>query len=39
MTERYGIIKFSGKDQTVIGDDIQVGKKHPNLLFKRMIGQ
>ena len=23
-TERLGLIKFSGKEQTVVGDDIQV---------------
>jgi thioredoxin-dependent peroxiredoxin len=28
--ERFGIIKFSGKEATVIGDDIKVGQKAPD---------
>ncbi|MBN2147615.1 MAG: thiol peroxidase [Anaerolineales bacterium] len=27
--ERYGLIKFAGKDATVVGEDIQVGQKAP----------
>jgi thiol peroxidase len=29
-TERFGIIKFTGKEVTVIGDDIKVGQKAPD---------
>jgi thioredoxin-dependent peroxiredoxin len=28
-TERFGLIKFSGKEATIIGDDIIVGQKAP----------
>jgi len=28
-TERSGLIKFAGKEATVVGDDIQVGQKAP----------
>jgi thiol peroxidase len=30
--ERPGLIKFAGKDATVIGDDIQVGQKAPDFV-------
>ena len=29
-TERSGLIKFAGKEATVVGDDIQVGQKAPD---------
>ena len=29
-TERFGIIKFAGKEATIVGDDITVGQKAPD---------
>jgi thiol peroxidase len=34
-TERAGIIKFAGKEQTVVGDDIQVGQKAPEFTIQK----
>ena len=34
-TERTGLIKFSGKEQTVMGDDIQVGQKAPEFTIQK----
>jgi len=34
-TERFGMIKFAGKEQTVIGDDIQVGQKAPEFTIQK----
>jgi thiol peroxidase len=34
-TERFGLIKFAGKEQTVIGDDIQVGQKAPEFTIQK----
>ncbi len=28
-TERFGLIKFAGKEATIVGDDIKVGQKAP----------
>jgi len=36
VTERVGIIKFGGKEQTVIGDDIQVGQKAPEFTIQKI---
>ena len=33
--ERLGLIKFSGKEQTVIGDDIKVGQKAPEFTIQK----
>lgn len=33
--ERFGIIKFAGKEQTVIGADIQVGQKAPEFTAQK----
>ncbi len=33
--ERFGIIKFAGKDQTVVGDDIKVGQKAPDFVIQK----
>lgn len=30
MKERFGLIKFAGRDATVLGEDIQVGQKAPD---------
>jgi thioredoxin-dependent peroxiredoxin len=35
VAERKGIIKFSGMEQTVVGDDIQVGQKAPNFTIQK----
>jgi thiol peroxidase len=35
VTERKGIIKFSGMEQTIVGDDIQVGQKAPNFTIQK----
>jgi thiol peroxidase len=29
-TERFGLIKFAGKEATIVGDDIKVGQKAPD---------
>lgn len=34
-TERPGIIKFAGKEQTVIGDDLKVGQKAPEFTIQK----
>ena len=34
-TERKGLIKYSGQEQTVVGDDIQVGQKAPNFTIQK----
>jgi thiol peroxidase len=34
-TERFGLIKFSGREQTVIGDDIKVGQKAPEFTVQK----
>jgi len=34
-TKRFGIIKFAGKEQTVIGDDLQVGQKAPEFTVQK----
>jgi thioredoxin-dependent peroxiredoxin len=34
-TERFGLIKFSGKEQTVVGDDIRVGQKAPEFTIQK----
>jgi thiol peroxidase len=34
-TKRFGIIKYAGKEQTVIGDDIQVGQKAPDFTIQK----
>jgi thiol peroxidase len=34
-TERFGIISFKGVDQTVVGDDIQVGQKAPDFIIQK----
>lgn len=34
-TERSGLIKFSGKEQTVVGDDIKVGQKAPEFTIQK----
>ncbi len=34
-TERHGLIKLSGKDATVIGDDIKVGDKAPDFTVQK----
>ena len=34
-TERAGIIKFAGKEQTVIGNDIRVGQKAPEFVVQK----
>jgi hypothetical protein len=31
-TERFGLIKFAGKEQTVIGGDFAVGQKAPEYI-------
>jgi thiol peroxidase len=35
VAERKGIIKYSGMEQTVVGDDIQVGQKAPNFTIQK----
>jgi thiol peroxidase len=34
-TERFGIIKFSGKDVTVIGEEIKIGQKAPEFTIQK----
>ena len=34
-TERFGLIKFSGKEQTVVGDEIKVGQKAPEFTIQK----
>ncbi len=34
-TKRPGLIKYAGVEQTVIGDDIQVGQKAPDFLIQK----
>jgi len=34
-TKRFGIIKFAGKEQTVIGDDLQAGQKAPEFTVQK----
>jgi thiol peroxidase len=34
-TERVGLLKFAGKDQTVVGDDLQVGQKAPEFTIQQ----
>jgi thiol peroxidase len=34
-TERLGLIKFGGREQTVVGDDIQVGQKAPEFNIQK----
>jgi thiol peroxidase len=34
-SERFGVIKFAGKDQTVVGDDIQVGQQAPDFTIQK----
>jgi thioredoxin-dependent peroxiredoxin len=34
-TERLGLIKFAGKEQTVVGDDIKVGRKAPDFFIQK----
>ncbi len=34
-TERFGIIKFAGKEQTVVGADLQVGQKAPEFTVQK----
>jgi thioredoxin-dependent peroxiredoxin len=33
--ERFGIIKFSGREQTVVGDEIKVGQKAPEFTIQK----
>jgi thiol peroxidase len=33
--ERLGLIAFSGKEQTVVGDDIKVGQKAPDFIIQK----
>jgi thiol peroxidase len=35
VAERKGIIKYSGMEQTVVGEDIQVGQKAPNFTIQK----
>lgn len=35
VVERKGVIKFAGMEQTVVGDDIQVGQKAPNFTIQK----
>lgn len=35
ITERFGLIKFAGKEQTVIGVDLQVGQKAPEFTIQK----
>jgi len=34
-TERFGLIKFSGREQTVVGDDLKVGQKAPDFMIQK----
>ena len=34
-TKRSGLIKYAGQEQTVIGDDIQVGQKAPEFVIQK----
>jgi thioredoxin-dependent peroxiredoxin len=33
--ERFGLIKFAGKEQTVVGEDIRVGQKAPDFFVQK----
>jgi thioredoxin-dependent peroxiredoxin len=33
--ERFGLIKFAGKEQTVVGNDIKVGQKAPDFIIQK----
>ena len=33
--ERLGLIKFGGKEQTVVGDDIKIGQKAPDFTIQK----
>lgn len=35
VVERKGLIKFAGMDQTIVGEDIQVGRKAPNFTIQK----
>lgn len=35
LTKRPGLIKFGGREQTVIGDDIRVGQKAPDFTIQK----
>ena len=35
VVERKGLIKFAGMDQTIVGEDIQVGHKAPNFTIQK----
>ena len=34
-TQRFGLLKFKGIEQTVVGDDIQVGQKAPEFTIQK----
>lgn len=34
-TKRFGLIKFAGKEQTIIGEDIQAGQKAPEFTVQK----
>ncbi len=34
-TERFDLIRFSGREQTVVGDDIKVGQKAPEFFIQK----
>jgi len=34
-SERFGVLKFAGKEQTVVGDDIRVGQKAPEFTIQK----
>lgn len=33
--ERFGLIKFRGRDQTVIGEDVKVGETAPDFIIQK----
>jgi thioredoxin-dependent peroxiredoxin len=33
--ERFGLIKFAGKEQTVVGEDLRVGQKAPDFFIQK----
>ncbi len=35
VNERFGLIKFGGKDQTIVGDDLIVGNKAPEFSIQK----
>ena len=35
VVERKGLIKFAGMDQTIVGEDIQAGRKAPNFTIQK----